>query len=552
MVTPRAVMQDPMTSARTALAAGDTDAATEALLGAAEAGEPTALVRLGGLCMADDDFDAARGHWEIAFRRLRELGDLRAAARVAAELASLHTSGYGNRSAGRGWIERGRRLVRRAGHCVEEGYLALAIVGCDLPDVATLARDAEMALALAAEFTDPVLEARALSESGFALVVQGHLAEGFARLDEAMATVTAGEVSDLAVAGKCFCAMLSACDRCGDVRRAQEWTKVVGEFVARHGDRPRILHTHCRGAYGSLLSSLGRWSEAEQAMLEALAPEASRAMVHRAQTSAHLADLRLRQRRPAEAEVLLAPFEDCLACCAPLARLHLSRGQASMAVAVIERGLAELVGDRLRAAPLLGLLVEAELARDRLDAATDAACRLAALAVEVDIPLLMVGSALASARVATAHGQHGRAIALLEGAIRDLDDHDRPLQSGLVHFERARAWAEAGEHSRAVSEARAALAVFDRLGAVVDADRTAALLRSFGDRGRPRPAGRAVAALSPREREVLELLRQGLTNAEIGQRLYIAAKTAEHHVSSVLTKLGARSRAEAAALASSL
>jgi DNA-binding CsgD family transcriptional regulator len=41
----------------------------------------------------------------------------------------------------------------------------------------------------------------------------------------------------------------------------------------------------------------------------------------------------------------------------------------------------------------------------------------------------------------------------------------------------------------------------------------------------------------------------GLTNAEIGGRLYITPKTAEHHVGRVLTKLGVRSRAEAAALA---
>jgi len=46
---------------------------------------------------------------------------------------------------------------------------------------------------------------------------------------------------------------------------------------------------------------------------------------------------------------------------------------------------------------------------------------------------------------------------------------------------------------------------------------------------------------------VLALIGAGLTNAEIGQRLYISAKTAEHHVGRVLAKLGLRSRTEAAA-----
>jgi DNA-binding NarL/FixJ family response regulator len=51
-----------------------------------------------------------------------------------------------------------------------------------------------------------------------------------------------------------------------------------------------------------------------------------------------------------------------------------------------------------------------------------------------------------------------------------------------------------------------------------------------------------------READVLDLVRRGLTNAQIGERLYISPRTAEHDVSSVLGKLGVRSRAEAAAL----
>jgi DNA-binding CsgD family transcriptional regulator len=58
-----------------------------------------------------------------------------------------------------------------------------------------------------------------------------------------------------------------------------------------------------------------------------------------------------------------------------------------------------------------------------------------------------------------------------------------------------------------------------------------------------------VGSLSARETEVLDLLSEGLTNAEIAGRLFISPKTAEHHVGRVLAKLGARSRAEAAAIA---
>jgi DNA-binding NarL/FixJ family response regulator len=57
-----------------------------------------------------------------------------------------------------------------------------------------------------------------------------------------------------------------------------------------------------------------------------------------------------------------------------------------------------------------------------------------------------------------------------------------------------------------------------------------------------RPAG-----LSERELEVLGLIAAGMTNREIGDRLFITPKTASHHVSSVLGKLGVRTRSEAAA-----
>jgi DNA-binding NarL/FixJ family response regulator len=54
------------------------------------------------------------------------------------------------------------------------------------------------------------------------------------------------------------------------------------------------------------------------------------------------------------------------------------------------------------------------------------------------------------------------------------------------------------------------------------------------------------ANLTRREQEVFALLVEGLRNAEIAQRLFISAKTVDHHVSAILTKLGVRTRQDAA------
>jgi DNA-binding NarL/FixJ family response regulator len=73
-------------------------------------------------------------------------------------------------------------------------------------------------------------------------------------------------------------------------------------------------------------------------------------------------------------------------------------------------------------------------------------------------------------------------------------------------------------------------------------------LRELGDESRP-PITRAVDKLTRREVEVLRLLGEGLTNAEIAGRLFISSKTAGNHVSSILMKLGLRNRSQAAARA---
>jgi len=63
------------------------------------------------------------------------------------------------------------------------------------------------------------------------------------------------------------------------------------------------------------------------------------------------------------------------------------------------------------------------------------------------------------------------------------------------------------------------------------------------------PGRRSEGLLSAREQEVLACLSEGLSNSEIGKRLFISPKTVEHHVGKILGKLGLKNRAAAAAYA---
>ncbi|MEV4620172.1 AAA family ATPase [Asanoa sp. NPDC049573] len=101
-----------------------------------------------------------------------------------------------------------------------------------------------------------------------------------------------------------------------------------------------------------------------------------------------------------------------------------------------------------------------------------------------------------------------------------------------------------------------ALAGLDALGATQAAAWLRADLRGRGMQGLPRGPRRSTArhpaGLTTRQAEVLDLIADGLSNADIAQRLRLAPKTVDHHVSAVLARLGVASRGQAAAQARKL
>jgi DNA-binding CsgD family transcriptional regulator len=115
-------------------------------------------------------------------------------------------------------------------------------------------------------------------------------------------------------------------------------------------------------------------------------------------------------------------------------------------------------------------------------------------------------------------------------------------------FEGAMALARSGDPAHLTT----ALGRFQHLGAEAAAARVRILLRG---RGLPAPRGPGASTrahpegLTGRQAEVLDLLSEGLTDAEIAQRLVLSRRTVEHHVAAILAKLGVGSRGEAAQVA---
>jgi DNA-binding NarL/FixJ family response regulator len=477
-----------------------------------------------------------------AFGAYRRRGATEAAANVAVYLAAEYRIA-GNASLANGWLARAERLLEAGNDCPARGWLEIELSKRSrTPEDAQ--RHAQQAVELARRIADAGLEACALSHGGLARVSMGDVEGGLALLDEAMAIATGGEADDPLSIGDACCTTLVACERLADPRRARDWGSAISEFMRRRNYVP--LNPWCRAVYAGFLITTGQWESAERELQGAL-DDASR-LPNPGHTTAppiRLADLRLRQGRLEEAARLLSGLEDRPAALAPVVSLHLARDEVDLAAERIERRLESASGEAkaVLVAPLHLIRAQVELARSNPAAAHESIATAAQLAAGVGRDDLVAVAQVLAARAAQLEGEKANAEAL-ESAVDRLTELGMPLEEAEARLELARVLAADRPHL-AVEQARTALTRFERLGATRHADRAAAFLRESGAPGRAAP--RTGAILTRRELEVLGLLRDGLSNAEIAKRLVISHRTAEHHVASILRKLGLRNRAEAAA-----
>jgi DNA-binding CsgD family transcriptional regulator len=485
--------------------------------------------------------EEARPLRERAFRAFKARGDLGAAAWTALALANQYGRVLGNEAAARGWAARSHRLIAKAGPCAEAGRVLLisALAGGDWHEVE---RAAAEAMEIARRFGDVDFEILALAYSGLAALSLGRLREGNAALDEAMSSMTAGEMTSPLCIGQVYCAMLAGCERTVDYQRADQWIRAAQDYLGRHSKSS--MTATCRASYGAVLTATGRWSEAERELRESLLNFEAGARNMRIDALVRLAGLRIRQGRPDEASRLLEGFEQHPDASEPVAALHLAQGRPAIAIALLQRRINQLGTGNIEAARPLGLLVEASLAAGDVAGAAAASERLHELATAAGGDHLEGLSSFARGILAEAQGRDP--VPDLDIALDHMDRAEMPWEAARARLRIARAVA-ARNPEFAAREARLAMSTFERLGARTESDAAAAVLRDLGIAGKSGP--RTHGALSRREAEVARLVGMGLKNDKIAAQLFISDRTVEHHVSSVLSKLGMSTRTEIAAYA---
>ena len=366
------------------------------------------------------------------------------------------------------------------------------------------------ALALAREFGDAMIESYSLNNIGSALLIAGDLS-GYEPLEKSLALALENKLDECAARGYCnlvFCATLNH-----HIARAEQVFRDGVAFCEERGLFSSFAYLRTYAARTAL--DRGDWAGAAQMLFE-LPQTIELVPAQRVPTLTTLALLRIRRGDPGADELLNEIYDLALSMDEPerLGRITAARAEQAWYRGEIEAvaretalGLRELADRKIP-------WVKGELLFWQSKAhALEPNCS--------DIPepyrLMLTGEWQAAADAWEKIGMpYEQALSLAEGS-------DESLLQSLV--------------------------ILDRLGACPLETMVRKRLRERGVRGVPRGPREATRSnpkgLSEREFEVLALLVEGCSNANIARRLHRSTKTIDHHVSAILCKLDVHSRTEA-------
>ncbi|QGN34347.1 LuxR family transcriptional regulator [Microlunatus sp. Gsoil 973] len=483
---------------------------------------------------------AAIDYYQRGFRLSNGTGDPAGAARCAFHLSMIHATA-GEPSLAAGWTARAAQVVGGLDDdAVEQGYLAFLVMFQHLAERAwpTAAALAARATGLGRLHRDPDLLALGLCSMGRIDIYSGRVDDGLTALDEAMAVLTAGEVSP-GVCGNVYCTAIEGCQEIAEFGRVAEWTSALhrwcaalpglvtftGQCSVHRGQVMRL-----RGAFAQALDefehAIERYRHADSLPAAGLA-ESERGDVLRVMGDYTAADAAYQR----SAELGLDPQPG-------LALLWLATGRPEAAVGAVRRLLAEQT-EPTAGCRLLPAAVEVLLAAGSVEEARTAATALDEVATRLGTSAVQAMAAYADGAVELAVGDAAGSLPYLRKAAQLWGRVDSPYEVARTRVLIGRALGTMGDGGSAETEFRTATATFAALGAAPAAAETERLLLP------DTPPG----GLTVREAQVLRLVAEGRSNAAIATELVLSEKTVARHLSNIFTKLDVGSRTAAAAYA---
>ena len=486
----------------------------------------------------DESVDA----WVRAHHAYVDAGEVVRAARCGFWLAFILLN-KGELARGGGWVHRAQRLLDDGQRdCVEQGYLryCASLRAAFEGDVEAARSGFAEAAEIGDRFGDAELVALCRVGEGRCLLYGGAIGAGMALLDEAMAAITAQEVSP-AVVGDLYCTVIEGCQEVFDVRRAQEWTAALSRWCDAHPELV-LYRGQCLVHRAELMVLGGAWRDAV-AEVQRACDRLARPTSQRALGAAYYVRAELHRLRGhfGEAEAAYRKANHCGRQPQPgLAQLRLAQGRAAEAHGAL-RGALDEAEDAVPRCRLLAPYVEVLLAGGDLAAARGAADQLAGIAAEWNTPFLSALSSHATGSVLLAEGDARAARGALRQAWAGWSELEAPYEAARSRVLIGLACRALGDEEGAELELDAARSVLQQLQAAPDLVRVEELSRT---------AARPIAGgLTAREVQVLKLVATGKTNRAIASELVISERTVAAHVRSIFTKLGLSSRSAATAYA---
>ncbi|PSK96110.1 regulatory LuxR family protein [Haloactinopolyspora alba] len=464
---------------------------------------------LGRLLLQLGDFDAGSEQIEAAAADLDERPELAARAMISLAYPRGHEWPLRRHQ---GWLEQASRLTPRV-PAEDRVWLAVdrASVLLMMGDDTGWQAAAEMGDGAATLFERRQV-ARGRMNAGHAAIGWGRDSEGYDRLDAAI-----------------------------ELLGTTGYRRLVNSALLTRAH----LEWH-RGSWDGLAERVTRLAEAEdtlpEALLEARTVLAFLDLATGRRTAAEetLRDVLDRAERHGLVDMLVEPA-------AALGRVRLADGDADGAVEVTDVAASTI--DRKNmwvwGADLLPVHVDALIRSGRTEHAAELVERFGAGVPGTDAPAPEAALRACGALLAEARGAFDEAVDGFAGAARTWAALPRPYAELLTDERRGAAMLRAGRDADALSLLGEAQQRLTALGARWDADRVARLLRERGvEVSRAWHGGRRGYGdeLSPREREVCDLVARGLTNRQVAEALFLSPRTVDRHLGAAMRKLGVTSR----------